>query len=46
MALDLATGELHYLSSPAGLHIEQASADSPIVIARDDNDHLLRAERR
>jgi hypothetical protein len=46
MALDLATGKLHYLFSAPGLRIEASSPDGRILVAADDHGNAFWAERR
>jgi hypothetical protein len=46
MVVDLATGKLRYLfPADGGLHFEVASRDGRTLIARDDQDNLLWAQR-
>jgi len=46
MALDLATGKLHYLFPAAGMRVQASSPDGRILIARDERGDSYWAERR
>ena len=46
MALDLATGKLHYLFPASGMRVQASSPDGRLLVARDERGDSYWAERR